>query len=153
MNPAPPASLRFRPMTEADLETVVRIERAAYPYPWTRGHFLDCLQAGYNCWVGERRGELAAYWLMMLALDEGHILNCCVAPHHQGRGLGKQLMAHLFEIARGHRTHTLFLEVRQSNRAAQGLYAGLGFEAVARRRAYYPSDDGREDALVMRRCM
>jgi ribosomal-protein-alanine N-acetyltransferase len=39
------------------------------------------------------------------------------------------------------------LEVRESNRVAQALYAGFGFEVLGRRRAYY-TDDG-EDALIM----
>lgn len=145
-----PLEMRFRPMRQGDLETVVRIERAAYPYPWTTGNFQDCLAAGYSCWVGEIDGQMAGYWLMMSVLDESHILNCCIAPQWQRRGLGRQLMAHLFDIARSHRMQTLFLEVRVSNRAAQGLYQGLGFEVIAQRRGYYPTDEGREDALIMK---
>jgi len=146
-----PLEMRFRPMAEADLDTVVRIERAAYPYPWTRGNFQDCLASGYSCWVGEIDGSLAGYGLMMGILDEGHILNCCIAPQWQRRGFGKQLMAHLTEVAKSHKARTLFLEVRLSNMAAQGLYQDLGFEAIAQRRDYYPTDHGREDALIMRR--
>ncbi|MEW5771241.1 MAG: ribosomal protein S18-alanine N-acetyltransferase [Pseudomonadota bacterium] len=145
-----PLEMRFRPMREADLDELIRIERAAYPYPWTLGNFRDCLGAGYSCWVGEMEGMLAGYWLMMQALDEGHILNCCIAPRWQRRGLGRQLMAHLFETARGHNTRSLFLEVRLSNTPAKRLYESLGFEAVGQRRGYYPTDTGREDALVMR---
>lgn len=43
-----PRSPRYRPMTDADLELVIRIERAAYPYPWSLGNFRDCLEAGYS---------------------------------------------------------------------------------------------------------
>jgi ribosomal-protein-alanine N-acetyltransferase len=42
-----------------------------------------------------------------------------------------------------------FLEVRASNTSAYRLYERYGFNEVGRRRAYYPSADGREDALVM----
>jgi len=45
---------------------------------------------------------------------------------------------------------TLFLEVRPSNTQAINLYDSLGFETVGLRRHYYPADQGREDALVMR---
>lgn len=145
-----PLEMDFRPMRETDLEELVRIERAAYPYPWSLGNFRDCLDAGYSCWVGQIEGRLAGYWLMMRVLDEGHILNCCIAPQWQGRGFGKQLMAHLLAVARDHHAQTLFLEVRLSNTLAQRLYEGLGFETIAQRRDYYPTDDGREDALIMR---
>ncbi len=41
-----------------------------------------------------------------------------------------------------------FLEVRESNLAAQSLYAQCGFEPVGKRRRYYSNPP--EDALVMR---
>lgn len=145
-----PLEMTYRPMRETDLDALIRIERAAYPYPWSLGNFRDCLSTGYCCWVGEIEGVLAGYWLMMTVVDEGHILNCCIAPQWQRRGFGRQIMAHLFEVARGHNTRQLFLEVRQSNVPARRLYESLGFEGIGQRRGYYPTDSGREDALVMR---
>lgn len=145
-----PLEFDFRPMLASDLEALVRIERAAYPYPWTLGNFRDCLESGYSCWVAELDGQLSGYWIMMMAVGEGHILNCCVAPNWQGRGFGRQIMEHLMDTARDHKTEFLFLEVRPSNRAAVGLYQRLGFETIGLRRGYYPADQGHEDALVMR---
>ncbi len=145
-----PLDFRFRPMAHEDIEAVVRIERAAYPYPWTLGNFRDCVESGYSCWVAELEGRIAGYWIMMMAVGEGHILNCCVAPDWQGRGFGRQLLRHLIETARDHATECLFLEVRPSNAAAVWLYQRLGFETIALRRGYYPADQGAEDALVMR---
>jgi ribosomal-protein-alanine N-acetyltransferase len=140
----------FRPMTADDLGAIIKIERAAYPYPWTLLNFRDCLDSGYSCWTGEVEGALSGYWVMMLAAGEGHILNCCVAPAWQGRGFGRSMMEHLIEIARDHATETIFLEVRPSNTRAIHLYERIGFDGIALRRSYYPADQGREDALVMR---
>lgn len=145
-----PQSPRYRPMTEADLERVVRIERAAYPYPWSMGNFRDCLQAGYSCWVAELDGELMAYSVLMVVASEGHVLNCCVSPPWQGLGYGRMLMLQVIDTARSHGVDSIYLEVRPSNLAALRLYQKLGFEGIALRRAYYPADQGREDALVMR---
>lgn len=145
-----PEEMCFRPMRAEDLDELLRIERAAYPYPWTQGNFRDCLNAGYSCWVGEVQGKPAGYWIMMNVVDEGHILNCCIAPQWQRQGYGRQLMAHLFQVARGHNTRELLLEVRLSNEPAKRLYASLGFDFIGQRRGYYPMDNGREDALVMR---
>ena len=58
---SPEARLRevsLRPMREADLDEVMRIEQRAYPFPWTRGIFRDCLQAGYPMWVQEEGGAI-----------------------------------------------------------------------------------------------
>ncbi len=145
-----PLDMAFRPMRAEDLDALIRIERAAYPYPWTLGNFRDCLESGYSCWVGEIEGQLAGYWVMMMAVGEGHILNCCVAPAWQGRGFGRSLVEHLIDTARQHSTEALYLEVRPSNTPAVNLYQRLGFESIALRRDYYPADQGREDALVMR---
>lgn len=146
-----PLYLDFRPMAATDLDDLVRIERAAYPYPWTLGNFHDCLHSGYSCWVGEIEGQLAGYWILMMAAGEGHILNCCVAPAWQRRGFGRLMMEHLIQVARDHRTEFLFLEVRPSNAAALGLYKRLGFEVIGTRKGYYPADQGQEDAIVMKR--
>ena len=43
-------AVSFRPMTAADIETVLKIEYAAFSHPWTRGIFTDALTA-YECWV------------------------------------------------------------------------------------------------------
>lgn len=147
-----PLELQMRPMNEGDLEDVIRIERAAYPYPWTLGNFRDSLASGYSCWLAEIDGRIAGYWLMMQAMDEGHILNCCIAPDWQGRGFGRLLVEHLIDTARNHRIEFLYLEVRPSNTAAVFLYQRLGFETIALRKGYYPADQGSEDALVMRMC-
>ena len=145
-----PQAMAFRPMRSEDLDALIRIERSSYPYPWTLGNFRDCLDSGYSTWVGEVEGELAGYWVMMQAVDEGHILNCCIAPAWQGRGFGYSLMRHLIATARGNATVTLYLEVRPSNTRAVNLYQRLDFDSIALRRNYYPADQGREDALVMR---
>ncbi|MCS6786901.1 MAG: ribosomal protein S18-alanine N-acetyltransferase [Thiobacillaceae bacterium] len=141
---------RLRPMRETDLVQVVRIERAAYPYPWTLGNFRDSLQAGYSCWVAEVDGELIGYYIVMAVAGEGHLLNCCVAPAWQGRGYGRWLAQKAIENAREHGAACIFLEVRPSNAPALRLYQRLGFSPIARRRGYYPADHGREDALVMK---
>ena len=43
----------------------------------------------------------------------------------------------------------MFLDVRESNRAAARLYERLGFKRIGKRRGYYPAMGGREDSLVM----
>lgn len=141
----------FRPMSESDVDAVLAIEQRAYPFPWTRGNFRDCLASGYRCEVAEQEGKLVAYSVLSSGAGEGHVLNCCVAPTHQGRGIGRELMQRMMADAKAFGIATLFLEVRPSNRRAIDLYEHLGFEVIGLRRGYYPAAGGREDALVMRR--
>lgn len=148
-----PLEPQFRPMVDADVDRIIQIERAAYPYPWTRGNFIDCLAAGYSCWVAEVGEQIVGYSIMMAGAGEGHVLNCCVAPGWQGNGLGRRLMQRLMAGAPDYGVECIFLEVRPTNTKAINLYDSLGFETVGLRRNYYPADHGREDAVVMRFCL
>lgn len=148
-----PSQARFRPMTAADVDAVMLIELAAYPYPWTRINFMDCLDSGYSCWVIEVDGAMVGYSILMAGAGEGHVLNCCISPDWQGRGLGRQAMQRLIAGAPAYGVESLFLEVRPSNGKGINLYESLGFETIGLRRNYYPAGASREDALVMRLCL
>jgi ribosomal-protein-alanine N-acetyltransferase len=142
---------RYVPMTEADLDEVVVAEKELYPFPWTRGNFVDALNAGYSAWVlRDAAGRVAAYSVMMIALDEAHLLNISVARDAQRTGLGWETLEWMAEVARGHGGRTMLLEVRPSNEPALHLYRRYGFERIGVRRGYYPAAGGREDAVVMR---
>lgn len=143
--------LSFDPMEEDDLDWVVDHERDLHAFPWTRGNFVDSLGAGYLAHVLRQGGERVAYAVMMLIMDEAHLLNLSVVRNRQGKGLGRALLARLFDLARQHGAHQLFLEVRPSNAPAIALYEACGCVPVGRRKRYYPAaEGGREDAILMR---
>jgi ribosomal-protein-alanine N-acetyltransferase len=136
-------------MREADLGAVIAIELQVYEFPWTLGIFRDCLRAGYCCWVLSLGERVFGYGVTMVAVEECHLLNVCIHPDWQGQGLGHKLVRRLLKLARQHGAESAFLEVRESNGTAQALYRRLGFVEVGRRRDYYPTQQGREDALVL----
>jgi ribosomal-protein-alanine N-acetyltransferase len=137
------------PMRERDLDEVMALESELYSHPWTRGNFADSLHAGYECRVLRLGPALLGYFVLMAAAGEAHLLNLSVAAARQRAGLGSRLLGDAMALARERRAHSLFLEVRPSNRAAQALYTRFGFRKVAVRRGYYPAHAGREDALVL----
>ena len=141
--------LRYRPMREPDLEAVASIEAEVYSHPWTLGNFRDSLTAGHACWVVERGDALCAYGVLMMGVDEAHLLNLSVAAALQRQGLGGRLLEFFEARARDFRARVMFLEVRVSNAPARGLYAGSGYRELAVRRNYYPAAIGREDAILM----
>lgn len=143
------AAPALRPMRESDLDAVMAVEQRAYPFPWTRGIFRDCLAAGYPAWVLHEHELLIGYAVVSLAAGEAHILNICIAPAQQGRGLGRMLLRALLKQARDAKAERVFLEVRPSNPNAIALYHSEGFNEIGRRPRYYPSHEGREDAIVM----
>lgn len=140
---------QFRPMQLDDLDAIMAIEPQIYPYPWTRGNFSDSLSSGYSAWVLVEREQIIAYALMMMVLDEAHLLNLSVAKSHQKQGFGRLLLEYMLYIAKNHSAANMFLEVRQSNISAIALYENIGFNEMAIRRGYYPAANGREDAVLM----
>ena len=151
MNAVLQPSLSCRPMQAADLDAVMLLEAAAYPFPWSRGNFADSLRAGYRAWVCEEQELIIGYGLLTVILDEAQLLNITVAPRLHGRGLGGELLGYLLDDARSCNAERMFLEVRPSNQPALALYQRRGFIPVGRRKGYYPAAGGREDAIVMAR--
>jgi [ribosomal protein S18]-alanine N-acetyltransferase len=139
------------PMTMAQLDAVLAVEVDAYPFPWTRGNFVDSLAAGYWARVlYTADGVLLGYMVAMAGVEEMHLLNITVAAEHQRCGHAHTMHAALVAEARSRGAKRLWLEVRQSNAGARRLYETLGYREIAMRRAYYPAPQGRrEDAVVM----
>lgn len=145
----------FARMNVTDIEDVIAVEQNAYPFPWTRGNFLDSLDSGYEAWVlRDEDGRLLGYFLMMSAVEEVHLLNITVRPEVQGQGVGRKLLDKLIALARDAGMHAVLLEVRPSNNHALMVYQHLGFLQIGQRKNYYPAAGaGREDAIVMRKML
>ena len=151
MNDEMSALVEIRTMNYSDLKQVIAVEKRAYPHPWTTGIFRDCLRVGYNAWVMTLDSEIIAYAVVMLSPGEAHILNICVDPDYQAKGLGRFLLRHLIKRTRQTDIDMILLEVRRSNADAQSLYQSEGYHELGVRKAYYPAEDGREDAIILAR--
>lgn len=140
---------RVRKMQTSDIAEVLALEQTVYEFPWTRGIFDDCMAVGYYCWICEDKDKVFGYAIMSVAVDEAHILNICVAPDNRGQGWGKKMLQTMIETATAKAADTLLLEVRESNTTALMMYQNCGFNEIGVRKGYYPSKDGREDAIML----
>ena len=145
--------VRVRPMLTSDLDAVLALEQGAYAFPWSQGIFRDCIRVGYTCRVLEIDFVLAGHGVLSIGANEAHLLNLCVREEFRARGLGRRLLEELLQSAREQGARVCFLEVRPANTAAIRLYQAMLFEQIGVRRGYYQSEQGREDALVMRLCL
>ena len=138
-------------MAVSDLPIIERIEREVYEHPWSMKNFQDSLASGYDTRVlRNRAGDIVGYFIMMLAVDEVHLLNITVTAGFQGRGLGGILFDEVRQTAKFHKATIILLEVRPSNSIALAIYRHMGFKEIGIRKGYYPaSSREREDALVM----
>ncbi len=140
---------QFREMLMSDLGVVMQLEPTLYSHPWTHGNFVDSLNNHHQAWVLSENEVIIGYSVMMMVLDEAHLLNISVDKALQGKGWGRYLLDLMMKKARELGAANLFLEVRVSNVNAIKLYEKVGFNEMAIRRNYYPAVAGREDAILM----
>ena len=136
-------------MTHQDIPEVMEIEETVQAHPWSSGIFKDCMRVGYSCWVCKENSELVGYLVQSIAAQEMHLLNVCIHPDKQRMNLGTLLIQHAEQFAVKKEARTSYLEVRPGNVAAIRLYMKIGYEKIGLRKNYYPTKNGREDAIVM----
>ncbi len=145
---AEPESIRFVPLAEEHIDSLMAIEHEAYAEPWTRTMFYEELRNDLSFfYVAFRDDEIIGYVGFWLVLDEAHITTVVVKRPYRGRGLGWMLMEHILARAREQGARIATLEVRVSNERAISLYQRMGFRTVGIRKGYYPRTG--EDAQVM----
>jgi ribosomal-protein-alanine N-acetyltransferase len=144
-------SIDLRPLTLSDLAVIERIERRAYPTPWSRSMFAGEIAKQSSICLGAVDGDeddrLVGYLIISRYADAWHIMNIAIDEDYRRRGIATQLLNRLFELTSSDDRRGYTLEVRVSNGHAIKLYESLGFVARGIRRGYYT--DNREDALIM----
>jgi ribosomal-protein-alanine N-acetyltransferase len=87
--------------------------------------------------VVEQDGSVVGFIVGRQADDEWEIENIAVTGAARRYGLGSRLVGELLGLIRNRGAKTVFLEVRESNRAARSLYEKWAFIEVGRRKMYY----------------
>jgi ribosomal-protein-alanine N-acetyltransferase len=158
--PVTDAPYRIRPVQPADLTAVQAIERASFSDPWSLGDFTDALDWPVVFLIAQEGGgdgedgggggdgRVIGYVVARGVAGEGEILNIAVDSSFRGRGIACALIRHTLTRLALLGVGSVYLEVRESNRAARSLYERLGFSEVGRRRGYYRRP--REDAVLLR---
>jgi [ribosomal protein S18]-alanine N-acetyltransferase len=144
-------NIELRRLTLVDLAAIERIERRAYPTPWSRSMFAGELAKSSSICLGavdtDAAEILVGYLIISRYADAWHVMNVAVHEDYRGHGIATRLLNELFELTAGDDRRGYTLEVRVSNHGAIRLYEKLGFVARGVRRGYYT--DNREDALIM----
>jgi ribosomal-protein-alanine N-acetyltransferase len=135
----------IREMRSSDIPDVLRIENQVFRPPWPEEGFQEAPSTW--SWVICDSDVLKGYILYHVVLDEGVIINFAIDPACQKQGLGSELLSYTMDILIKRCVSTFFLDVRESNQAARGLYQKFGFEPLGVRKNYYTQPV--EDAIVM----
>ena len=140
--------LTVRGMGKKDLRDVLAIEKRSFKSPWTKKLFEETLFSPISMnFVITAGNELVGYLCLYTVEPEAHILNVAISPAHRQKGYASALMDRVIEELGGKGITQYYLEVREGNNEALGLYRKFGFAAIGKRKKYYT--DTNEDALVM----
>lgn len=145
-------TLQFRELKIDDIDAILQIEKSSFETPWSRRQFEDEFNnRDLTIPVGaEVSGRLTAYAFLWIIMDECHLANIAVHPEWRRKGIGRELLGQVVEIAREKNCVKMMLEVRKSNRSAIALYEQSGFHKVGIRKHYYRDGFLRtEDAVLM----
>jgi [ribosomal protein S18]-alanine N-acetyltransferase len=142
-------AVRIVALRRRHLRSVVQIEEANYPRPWSSTIFLsEIAQRRSRRYTVATIGPLVVGFCgLMIVAEDGHITTLTVDPAWHRRSIGTVLLLDQARVAPSLGVRHLTLEVRASNTPAQLLYQRFGFAPVGVRRNYYPETG--EDAIVM----
>ena len=127
-------------------ESILEVMQSVYEQsPWTLEQIASSMASQdedyYLAYEGQ---ELVGFLAVQTVLDEMEILQIAVRADFQRLGIASQLMAAVMDWE-----GDIFLEVRESNRAAHALYTRQHFTKIGKRKDYYRHPV--EDAVMMKR--
>jgi len=148
----------LRPATAADIPLLMELERecptAAH---WSEEQYAELFRTGGSerlvvgvpaTLTGKDETGLLGFLVARHVAPDWELENIVVAPAARRKGVGQRLLGALLAKALETGSQVLFLEVRESNAAARGLYEKAGFKPTGRRKSYYPNPQ--EDAILYR---
>lgn len=131
------------------LDSVWCIEQLAHTHPWSETMIRNVKSRGAMHYVLIIDEHVVGYFYAQNIVGEVTLLNIAIDPSQQGKGYGKLLLEEFVTLCEQASAESAWLEVRASNKPAHQLYLNSGFNEVDRRINYYPTAQGREDAIIM----
>jgi ribosomal protein S18 acetylase RimI-like enzyme len=130
----------IRPATAADVPGIADTVERAYrryvaeigkpPAPMLDDYAVRVEEC--RVWVVEQEGRVAGICVLLPAAGYLLLDNIAVAPEHQGKGLGKRLLAFAEAEAMRRGYDEIRLYTHQKMTANQRLYAAIGYEETGR---------------------
>ena len=137
----------IRKMQPEDLAEVCKIEKENFSLPWSEKSFLESMEREDTVFLVALEDEdVAGYIGCYCIAGAGEITNVAVKASHR-KGIGGKLLQKLYEEGAALDTQEYFLEVRESNEAAIGLYLRQGFVKEGIRKNFYEKPV--ENAVIM----
>ena len=150
--------IKIRQARHNEAEAIHRVLDAAFRGLQGRGYSSQALEAailppdeisqrmanGDHVLVAEDGGQIAGTATGIEEHESLHVCSVAVHPNWQGRGIGRQLMEVLEDIARQRKCHKLWLQTAWAMTEAIALYKKVGYQVEG----YQPRHFYGEDFLI-----
>ena len=131
----------------ADLDRVAELEQC-FAMPLSREELGKVAQNDlFHVMIWEKNGKICGHCILYRVCDEAEITSFSVDAELRGQGIGTEFLTELLHYLKADGAKIAYLEVRESNLAAQRLYEKCGFTVIGRRKRFYEKPV--EDALAM----
>ncbi|GAA5098507.1 ribosomal protein S18-alanine N-acetyltransferase [Bartonella acomydis] len=143
------------PLQIDDSASLHQIHQHCFVSAWEKQTFDNFLTDhsifGYKTSLIAQPEQILGFCLCRLILDEAEIITIAVHPHFHRQGIGTLLINSTLHHLHHKRALKLFLEVEETNLSALKLYHRFEFQKIAKRLAYYQSNNSRGDAIIMQK--
>ena len=130
------------------LDELFGIEKMCFTPAWSKAQLSDEITRddAFTA-VSKEDGVITGFCIIRMAGDQGELFQIAVHPEFRRSGTAEKLLNRGICWAREKNAESIFLEVRESNVPAIGLYQKLGFEKLGVRKGYYTQPV--ENAVIM----
>ncbi len=140
----------YRAVSAEEAQRLAELDAECFREAWSADSFrgdLEGARTPFYCGAYNPSGRLIGFAGLVCLADEAELNRVAVHPLYRNRGIAGGCLDRILEQARGAGVNRIWLEVREANRSAIGLYKEHGFRVIGKRVGYYRSTG--ENALVM----
>lgn len=157
-------NLKIIKLQATDAEELSLLENMFFTQSWTKEQFKTAINSNNYLLYGIKIDNIIITYISIriipeiskLSADtkgELEILNIATHVQYQHKGYAHQLLSYVIEFAKNNYIESLFLDVRISNIFAIALYKKHNFLEIQRRKNYYTTAKGKEDAIIMQKIL
>lgn len=138
--------VKIEKMSVCDIEPVLYLEKTHNIKILNENMLNEDLKQNNTYYVvAKLDNTIVGYLGISYVLDTADIISIVIDKNYTKKGIASLLLNHIFKFCKTNNIVKMFLEVRQSNIAAQNLYLKHGFNKISERKKYY---DNIEDAYI-----
>ncbi len=142
--------MQIKYMDETETTETAILEKDNFTHPWSEQDYMEHLHDEDKIYLTAVQDSIVVgSCVLWCSFETADLCNIVVDAAHRREGIAEALLYQAFQECAGKDVEQILLEVRESNRAAIGLYDKLGFERISLRKNYYR--DPREHAVIMQK--